>query len=153
MFEHNGQWYILGNRTLNNLNLTRNGITIDGVKALLDALNEQDTGVAAVAASLAGGGSSGASVVGFPVGGGEPGAVANMSLDGLLGLFRLSLQENPFDKTNPTFLHLQNLLNSRNPFIAAAAAAAAIERKESSVMIEEIPENEGVGSLTAEVAG
>ena len=41
MFELNGVWYVLGNRTLNNLNLSRNGIREEGVKALLDAVLDQ----------------------------------------------------------------------------------------------------------------
>jgi hypothetical protein len=42
MFESNGIFYILGNRSLNSLNLCANGITDVGVKHLLDAINEQE---------------------------------------------------------------------------------------------------------------
>ncbi|TPX71415.1 hypothetical protein SpCBS45565_g01052 [Spizellomyces sp. 'palustris'] len=42
MFEHNGQWFVLGNRTLNNLNLFRNNIREEGLKALLDAVTDQE---------------------------------------------------------------------------------------------------------------
>ncbi|TPX57589.1 hypothetical protein PhCBS80983_g03715 [Powellomyces hirtus] len=42
MFEHNGQWFVLGNRSLNNLNLYGNVIREEGLKALWDALQEQD---------------------------------------------------------------------------------------------------------------
>ncbi|KAI9093064.1 hypothetical protein DFS34DRAFT_567948, partial [Phlyctochytrium arcticum] len=42
MFEHNGQWFILGNRTLSNLNLYRNNIHEEGLKALYDAVFEQE---------------------------------------------------------------------------------------------------------------
>ncbi|KAJ3072216.1 Leucine-rich repeat-containing protein 71, partial [Rhizoclosmatium hyalinum] len=41
-FEHNGQQFLIGNRTLNNLNLRQNGITETGVKAFLDAVAEQE---------------------------------------------------------------------------------------------------------------
>ncbi len=41
-FELNGQWYMLGNRTLLNLNLSRNGITDVGLKLLHDAIVEQE---------------------------------------------------------------------------------------------------------------
>ncbi|KAL5040679.1 hypothetical protein RTP6_007665 [Batrachochytrium dendrobatidis] len=43
MFEFNGQWYLLGNRTLNSLNLSHNGIGMLGLKALSDAIIEQET--------------------------------------------------------------------------------------------------------------
>ncbi|KAJ3161656.1 Leucine-rich repeat-containing protein 71 [Geranomyces michiganensis] len=42
MFEHNGQWFILGNRTLNNLNLYNSGIRDEGLKALWEALQQQE---------------------------------------------------------------------------------------------------------------
>ncbi|KAI8902218.1 hypothetical protein BC833DRAFT_521338, partial [Globomyces pollinis-pini] len=42
MFEVNGQWYILGNRTLNSLNLCANNITEVGLKYLLEVINEQE---------------------------------------------------------------------------------------------------------------
>jgi hypothetical protein len=45
MFEHNGQWFVLGNRSLNSLNLRQNGITEDGIKALLDSVTGQETSV------------------------------------------------------------------------------------------------------------
>lgn len=45
MFELNGQWFVLGNRTLNNLNLSRNGIHEEGLKALMDAVLEQEASI------------------------------------------------------------------------------------------------------------
>ncbi|KAJ3328328.1 Leucine-rich repeat-containing protein 71 [Blyttiomyces sp. JEL0837] len=42
MFEHNGQWFVLGNRTLNSINLSQNGISEDGLKSFLDAVTEQE---------------------------------------------------------------------------------------------------------------
>ncbi|KAI9001979.1 hypothetical protein BC832DRAFT_128453 [Gaertneriomyces semiglobifer] len=42
MFEYNGQWFALGNRTLNSLNLFRNGIHEDGVRSLFEAVQEQE---------------------------------------------------------------------------------------------------------------
>ncbi|KAJ3320947.1 Leucine-rich repeat-containing protein 71 [Boothiomyces sp. JEL0866] len=42
MFEVNNQWYILGNRTLNSLNLCSNGITDHGLKILYELVNEQE---------------------------------------------------------------------------------------------------------------
>ncbi|KAJ1340203.1 hypothetical protein BSLG_005196 [Batrachochytrium salamandrivorans] len=42
MFESNGQWYILGNRTLNSLNISHNSIGELGLKALLDAVINQE---------------------------------------------------------------------------------------------------------------
>lgn len=42
MFKVNNQWFVLGNRTLNNFNLCSNGITELGLKALLDVTNEQE---------------------------------------------------------------------------------------------------------------
>ena len=42
MFEYNNQWFVLGNRTLNNLNLSLNGIGDDGVKYIFDAVAEQE---------------------------------------------------------------------------------------------------------------
>ena len=42
MYEINGQWYILGNRALSNLDLSLNGITEVGLKALLEAVTVQD---------------------------------------------------------------------------------------------------------------
>lgn len=42
MFEINNQWFVLGNRTLNNLNVSHNGITEAGLKTLFDAVTEQE---------------------------------------------------------------------------------------------------------------
>lgn len=42
MFEYNYHWYILGNRTLNNLNVCHNRITDTGVKYIFDAIAEQE---------------------------------------------------------------------------------------------------------------
>ncbi|KAI8904368.1 hypothetical protein EDD86DRAFT_213233 [Gorgonomyces haynaldii] len=42
MFEVNGQSYVLGNRSLNSLNLSCNSITEQGVKALLEVVLEQE---------------------------------------------------------------------------------------------------------------
>jgi hypothetical protein len=42
MFESNGVYYILGNRTLNCLNLCSNKISDTGIKYLLDAATEQE---------------------------------------------------------------------------------------------------------------
>jgi hypothetical protein len=42
MFEINNQWYEVGNRTLNNLNVCANNITDLGIKHVYDALIEQE---------------------------------------------------------------------------------------------------------------
>jgi hypothetical protein len=42
IFEVNGQWYMVGNRTLNSLNVSSNGITDGGLKALIDVVMEQE---------------------------------------------------------------------------------------------------------------
>jgi hypothetical protein len=42
MFEVNNQWYILGNRTLNSLNVASNGITEAGVRHLLQLIADQE---------------------------------------------------------------------------------------------------------------
>ncbi|KAJ3415969.1 hypothetical protein HDV05_003566 [Chytridiales sp. JEL 0842] len=62
MFEHNGQWFVLGNRSINSLNLRQNGITEDGIKAFLDAVTEQES------------------------------SAENAAHEGTVGLFRLNLQ-------------------------------------------------------------
>ncbi|KAI9206984.1 uncharacterized protein BJ171DRAFT_495373 [Polychytrium aggregatum] len=85
MFEVNGQWFILGNRTLNNLNLSRNSITAAGLKAILDAVVEQES------------------------------TAENMT-EGIIGVFRVSLQDNVFEASHPQFLQLQTCLKQRNPF-------------------------------------
>lgn len=43
IFEQNGVWYFKGNKTLCNLNLSKNSITDDGVQWLLDAVVGQET--------------------------------------------------------------------------------------------------------------
>ncbi|KAJ3293814.1 hypothetical protein HK104_004183 [Borealophlyctis nickersoniae] len=85
MFEHNGQWFILGNRSLNSLNLFHNGIREEGLKALYDAVAEQE-----------------ASNENAPEGG--------------VGIFRIVLQDNLFEKDNPIYHQLTTLLNNRNPY-------------------------------------
>jgi hypothetical protein len=42
MFEVNNQWYVLGNRTLNSLNLCNNRISEIGLKVILDVIMEQE---------------------------------------------------------------------------------------------------------------
>ncbi|KAJ3251971.1 Leucine-rich repeat-containing protein 71 [Chytriomyces hyalinus] len=42
VFENNGQWYVIGNRTLNNINMRQNGITETSLKLLIEVLAEQD---------------------------------------------------------------------------------------------------------------
>jgi hypothetical protein len=42
MVEYGGQWYIIGNRSLNNLNLSGCGLTIDGLKSIVDVVQDQD---------------------------------------------------------------------------------------------------------------
>ncbi|KAJ3109206.1 Leucine-rich repeat-containing protein 71 [Phlyctochytrium planicorne] len=42
MFEHNGQWFVLGNRTLSSLNLSHADIGESGLKSLVDAVIEQE---------------------------------------------------------------------------------------------------------------
>jgi hypothetical protein len=42
MFEVNNQWYILGNRSLNSLDVSWNGVTEMGVKYLYDTVAEQE---------------------------------------------------------------------------------------------------------------
>ncbi|KAL2916521.1 hypothetical protein HK105_203954 [Polyrhizophydium stewartii] len=96
MFESNGQWYILGNRMLNSLNLSHNGITAIGLKALLDAVLDQE-------------------------------ATNEQTPDGMLGIFRISLQHNPIDLDSPMHQQLQALLNSRNPFFEVLEAEAAAD--------------------------
>ncbi|KAI8923152.1 hypothetical protein BC831DRAFT_472407 [Entophlyctis helioformis] len=85
MFESNGQWYILGNRALNSLNLTHNG-------ALLDAVLDQE-------------------------------ATNDQAPDGMLGIFRISLQHNPVDLESPMHVQLQSLLNSETPEIVPDGTA------------------------------
>ncbi|KAJ3054456.1 Leucine-rich repeat-containing protein 71 [Rhizophlyctis rosea] len=103
MFELNGVWYVLGNRTLNNLNLSRNGIREEGVKALLDAVLDQ-----AAADDNAG--------------------------EGLVGVFRITLQDNLVDSNSPVYQQLVHLLNTRNPYF-------------------EQPETDGSGDATQEGGG
>lgn len=43
MFEVNNQWYVLGNRSLNSLNVSANDITELGLKNLLNLIIEQDS--------------------------------------------------------------------------------------------------------------
>jgi hypothetical protein len=43
MFEVNNQWYVLGNRSLNSLNVSANDITELGLKNLLTLITEQDS--------------------------------------------------------------------------------------------------------------
>jgi hypothetical protein len=45
MFEVNGQWYILGNRSLCNLDLSSNDISEVGLKYLLEAVTIQESTV------------------------------------------------------------------------------------------------------------
>ncbi|KAI9340309.1 hypothetical protein BDR26DRAFT_861686 [Obelidium mucronatum] len=75
-FEYNGQTYLIGNRTLNNLNVRQNGITEVGLKYLLDAVNEQELS-------------------------------AESAPEGLLGLFRVSMMDNAFEKDNAMHAQLQ----------------------------------------------
>lgn len=42
MYEINGQWYILGNRTIINLDFSTNEITEIGLNALSDAISIQE---------------------------------------------------------------------------------------------------------------
>ncbi|KAJ3208640.1 Leucine-rich repeat-containing protein 71 [Entophlyctis luteolus] len=86
VFEHNGQFFLVGNRTLNNLNLRQNGITEIGAKALIDILADQELSV-------------------------------EVTPEGALGLFRVSLLENQLDPNSATYLQLQNTLNIKNPWI------------------------------------
>ncbi|KAJ3231890.1 Leucine-rich repeat-containing protein 71 [Chytriomyces hyalinus] len=85
VFENNGQWYVIGNRTLNNVNLRQNGITETSLKLLIDVLAEQDLSDEATP-------------------------------EGMLGLFRVAIQENNISKDNALHLQLQNLLDARSPF-------------------------------------
>jgi hypothetical protein len=45
MFEQNGQWFAWGNRTLCSLNLSVNGISDYGVRALIDAVMDQESAI------------------------------------------------------------------------------------------------------------
>ncbi|KAJ3109721.1 Leucine-rich repeat-containing protein 71 [Phlyctochytrium bullatum] len=54
MFEHNGQWFVLGNRTLSCLNLSYASITEVGLRLLLDAILEQDVSAEFVPEGLSG---------------------------------------------------------------------------------------------------
>ncbi|KAI8805645.1 hypothetical protein BJ742DRAFT_399000 [Cladochytrium replicatum] len=85
MFEYNNQWYVLGNRTLNSLDLSYNGITEIGAKAILDAVLEQEN-------------------------------APDPPPEGLMGLFRLSLQGNSLNKDSAVHTQLAALLASRNPY-------------------------------------
>jgi hypothetical protein len=42
MVDIGGQWYIIGNRALNNLNLSGCGLTLVGLKAIVDVVRDQD---------------------------------------------------------------------------------------------------------------
>ena len=65
MYEINGQWYILGNRSINSLDLSSNEITETGLNALFEAISIQEI----------------------------TNEVASSS-DGLIGLYKLSLYVN-----------------------------------------------------------
>ncbi len=86
MFENNGTWFTLGNRSLNNLNLSGCNLTDHGLKILYDTVQEQELSV-------------------------------ECAPEAGLGLIRISVKDNNFEKDHPTFLLLSNLLNSRNPFL------------------------------------
>lgn len=62
MVEINGQWYIIGNRSLNSLNLSGCGISQVGLKAIADTVHDQDSCAENIARE-----------------------------DGMMGLFRISL--------------------------------------------------------------
>ncbi|KAJ3044315.1 Leucine-rich repeat-containing protein 71 [Rhizophlyctis rosea] len=117
MFELNGQWYVLGNRTLNNLNLSRNGIREEGLKHLLDAVMEQE-------------------------------AAMDNAGEGMVGVFRIALQDNLFDKDSPNYTQLIHLLNTRNPYFEqpetdgsgeAAQEGGEVDKMDSDSAIEEEP--------------
>ncbi|KAI8846197.1 hypothetical protein BC829DRAFT_445476 [Chytridium lagenaria] len=99
MFEHNGQWFVLGNRTLTTLNLSHTDLTELGLKSLLEALQEQEVS-------------------------------SENTPEGLIGLFRLTLQGNAFDKENGNYALLCGLLNARNPFVELESGEKMVERKE-----------------------
>jgi len=84
--EINGELWIPGNRSLINLNLARNKITIESVKELLQTVQYQ---------------SSLANQLNRVVG---------------IGLLRLSLQRNSFDPSDPHYTQLSEIMFSRDPF-------------------------------------
>ncbi|XP_065064000.1 leucine-rich repeat-containing protein 71-like isoform X1 [Rhopilema esculentum] len=84
--EIKGELWVPGNRALINLNLARNKIPIDGVREFYQAIQYQ--------ISLA---SQTSKTIG-------------------IGLLRLSLQRNPFDPSDPTFIQLNEIMATRDPF-------------------------------------
>merc|ERR1712141_13793 len=84
--EIKGEIWIPGNRSLINLNLARNKITIEGVKELLQAVQYQTT-LANQLNRLVG-----------------------------VGLMRLSLQRNSFDPADPLCTQLNEIMILRDPF-------------------------------------
>jgi len=84
--EISGELWIPGNRSLINLNLARNKITIEGVKVMLQTIQYQAT----LANQLN-------RVVG-------------------IGLLRLSLQRNSFDPNDPHYTQLSEIMLARDPF-------------------------------------
>ncbi|KAJ3387689.1 Leucine-rich repeat-containing protein 71 [Lobulomyces angularis] len=80
MFELNGQYFIIGNRSLNNLNLEKNNLRVNSLKLIMDVLKEQE-------------------------------------LSQEIGLFRISLKDNNFEKENQLYIQIQNSLSTRNPFL------------------------------------
>ncbi|KAJ3171946.1 hypothetical protein HK101_011199 [Irineochytrium annulatum] len=86
MFERNGQWFVLGNRTLSSLNLAYNNIAEVGLKAFSDAVSEQE-------------------------------GSAENAPEGMIGLFRLVLQGNLFDKDSTVSAQLLQTLLARNPYV------------------------------------
>ena len=96
MYEINGEWYLLGNRTLNNFDLSLNGITEAGLKALLDAVTVQESTNDQALIS-----------------------------DGYVGLYRMSLHSNAFDLNHPNVVTMNTILNNRNPFFENQESDAA----------------------------
>eukprot|EP00794_Sanderia_malayensis_P010243 gene10243-11295_t len=88
--EKDGELWIPGNRSLINLNLARNKITLEGVKILYKAIQYQTT---------------------------LPNQLTKTNNNSnSVGLMRLSLQRNSFETSNPEFNQLCETMVTRDPF-------------------------------------
>jgi hypothetical protein len=80
MYENNSIWYLLGNRTLNSLNLQGCNISEVGLKLILDMVTEQEVSVEQLCLLL-----------GTPMYQNNPLMNAMAEGSGYLGIFRVSL--------------------------------------------------------------
>ncbi|XP_030043376.1 leucine-rich repeat-containing protein 71 isoform X2 [Microcaecilia unicolor] len=97
-----GHVFLLGNRTLINLNLAMNKITERGLKGFLVSLESQGLALKNLRGTHSG-----------------------------TGLLRLSVGRNNFSSRNPTFLKLQEVMAGRDPILKAAAKAAEEEQAQA----------------------